>query len=132
MIHFDYKLERSKHHGVGLFTKQDLKKGDVVYTASPLLDVNITKEQFDALSEQEQNECKWWGYFDEETSMWHVDFDVSKFLNHSYDANITRSSEHAGVCLVALRDITAGEELVQNYLEFESEAHLEQRGIALK
>ena len=94
MIHFDYVLDKSDKHGIGLFTAQDISKGDVMYTASPLLDVNITKEQFDSLSEREQKEFKWWGFFDEPSQMWHVDFDVSKFINHSYSGNITQDENH--------------------------------------
>jgi SET domain-containing protein len=61
--------------------------------------------------------------------MWHVDFDVSKFINHSYDATVTQDEQHDEAYLVAARDITVGEELTQNYLEFESEEDLRRRGI---
>ena len=56
MIYIKYKLDKSKFHGIGLFTDEDLKKGQLVYTASPLLDVNITREQFDQLDEKEMTE----------------------------------------------------------------------------
>ena len=56
MIHIKYKLDKSKHHGIGLFADEDLKQGQLVYTASPLLDVNLTQEQFDSLSDREKEE----------------------------------------------------------------------------
>lgn len=62
--------------------------------------------------------------------MWHVDFDVSKCINHSYDAVVTQDSQHADAYLLAVRDIAKEEELTQNYLEFESKEDLERRGIA--
>lgn len=65
MMHIKYKLDKSKLHGIGLFTDEDLKKGRVVYTASPLLDVNITQEEFNSLDEREKKEIKYWGFWDE-------------------------------------------------------------------
>lgn len=129
MIHIKYKLDRSDKHGIGLFTDEDLKKGRLVYTASPLLDVNITQEQFDSLTDREKEEFQWWGFFDVASQRWHVDFDVSKFINHSADGTITQDKNHAETHLVAVRDIQSGEELTQNYLEFESENDLKRRGI---
>ncbi len=129
MIHIKYKLDRSDKHGIGLFTDEDLKAGQLVYTASPLLDVNITQEQFDSLSEREKEEFRWWGFFDEASQKWHVDFDVSKFINHSFEGTITQDKNHTEAYLITTRDIKKGEELTQNYLEFESEEDLKHRGI---
>lgn len=129
MIHFKYKLKASGLHGIGLFTDQPLTKGQLLYTASPLLDLNITQEQFGKLDEKEKKEILWWGFFDQPSQMWHVDFDVSKFINHSYAATVTQDENHDEAYLAATRDIEAGEELTQNYLEFETEEDLEKRGI---
>lgn len=129
MIRVKYKLDTSVIHGIGLFVDEDIKKGDVVYTSSPLLDLNLTQEQFDSLSEQEQKEVRWWGFFDTASNRWHVDFDVSKFINHFSEGNLTQDSAHTDAYLVAVRDIRKGEELTQNYLEFESENDLRARGI---
>lgn len=131
MIHIKYKLDKSSHHGIGLFTDEDLPKGKLIYTPSPLLDVNLTQEQFNSLTDGEKREVQWWGFFDESTQKWHVDFDVSHFINHSDNANITQDRSRSDTYLVAIRDIKSGEELTQNYLEFESEADLRRRGILL-
>ena len=130
MIHIKYELKDSGLHGVGLFTSDEIQEGSVIYTASPLLDLNITQSQFDSLDQREKDEILWWGFFDEPSQMWHVDFDVSKFINHSYEANVTQHADHDEAFLVAARNIDAGEELTQNYLEFESEEDLRRRGIA--
>lgn len=129
MIHIKYKLDRSNKHGIGLFADENLKKGTLIYTASPLLDVNITNEQFNTLSDREKEEFQWWGFFDEPSQRWHVDFDVSKFINHSTEGTVTQDKNHAEAYLVTSRDVEKGEELTQNYLEFESEADLKRRGI---
>jgi len=129
MIHIKYKLKESGLHGIGLFSDQDIKQGELIYTASPLLDLNITQQQFDTLSQEEKDELLWWGFFDQPSQMWHVDFDVSKFINHSYQANVTQRADHDEAYLVAARDINTEEELTQNYLEFETQDDLARRGI---
>lgn len=129
MMHIKYKLDKSKNHGIGLFTGQDIKKGQLIYSASPILDVNITKEQFDSLSKSEQKEVRYWGFWMEKEKVWHVDFDVSKFLNHSFEPTTTQDFGKDEAYLIALRDIKSGEELTQNYLEFESKNVLRSRGV---
>jgi SET domain-containing protein len=129
MIHIAYALKTSNLHGVGLFADEDIKQGQLIYTASPLLDLNITQEQFDSLDQKEKDEILWWGFFDQPSQMWHVDFDVSKFINHSDHATVTQDENHDEAYLVATRDIKSGEELTQNYLEFEAQEDLERRGI---
>lgn len=129
MIHIKYKLDTSSYHGVGLFADQDIKKGQLIYTPSPLLDVNIAQEEFDLLDEKEKREILWWGFFDKPSKKWHVDFDVTHFINHSYKGTLTQDQSHADAYLVATRDIKKGEELTQNYLEFETQEDLERRGI---
>jgi len=131
MIHIKYKLDKSQKHGIGLFADQDIPKGSVVYTASPLLDLNITQEQFESLSEPEKQEMRWWGFWDEPNNVWHVDFDVSKFINHSKDGTLTQDESRTDAHLIATRNIKVGEELTQNYLEFESEEDLKARGIEI-
>ncbi len=132
MIHIKYKLDKSEKHGIGLFTDEPLKAGQLIYTASPLLDVNITEAQFDSLSDKEKDEIRWWGFKIEDTGIWHVDFDVSKFINHSYEPTVTQDTNYKDAYLVTTRDINVGEELTQNYLEFESEEDLKRRGIQNK
>jgi len=129
MIHIKYKLDKSNKHGIGLFTDEDLKKEQLIYTGSPLLDVDITQKQFDSLSDSEKQEILWWGFFDKPSQKWHVDFDVSKFINHLKEANLTQDKSYPDAYLIATRDIKKGEELTQNYLEFESKEDLERRGI---
>ena len=129
MLYIRYTLKASDLHGIGLFTDEPIAKGRVVYTASPLLDLNITQKQFDTLDQKEKDEILWWGFFDKPSQMWHVDFDVSKFINHSYQPSVTQDPDHEEAYLIAARDIQPGEELTQNYLEFESEEDLRRRGI---
>ncbi len=129
-MHVAYKLKESPLHGIGLFADQDIVKGTLIFTASPLLDVNLTPEQFDSLDAKEKEEVRWWGFFDQPTQMWHVDFDVAHFVNHSYEPTTSQDAGHTTAYLIALRDIQVGEELTQNYLEFETVEDLVKRGIS--
>ncbi len=116
MIHIQYKIDSSKTHGIGLFTAQDIKAGDLIYTPSPLLDVDITPEEFESLSEAEQKEVQYYGYFNKKKNEWHVAFDAIRVLNHGEEgtANVTQDED---MVMTALRDISSGEELLQNYEE---------------
>jgi hypothetical protein len=116
MIHINYKIKSSNTHGIGLFTEQDIKAGDLVYTPSPLLDVDITQEQFDSLTKEEQKEVMYYGYFNHKTSLWHVAFDAIRILNHS-NGDIANVTQDEDMVMTAKRNIAAGEELLQDYVE---------------
>lgn len=132
MMPIKYKLDKSDRHGIGLFTDENLIKGQLVYVASPVLDTNISQLQFDSLDEKEKEEVRYWGFKIPENNTWHVDFDVSKFINHSFDPTVTQDPNHKEAYLVTTRIVKKGEELTQNYLEFESEEDLAKRGISIK
>lgn len=116
MIHIKYKIKNSLVHGVGLFTDQEIKKGELVYTPNPLLDTDLTQQQFDGLSTSEQKEVMYYGYFHTKSQKYHVAFDAIRILNHadSGSANVTQDED---MVMIAIRDIEAGEELLQDYSE---------------
>jgi len=126
MIHIKYKILASQTHGIGLFADQDIKSGDLVYTPSPLLDVDITQKEFENLTESEQDEIKYYGYFHNKTDKWHVAFDAIRILNHGEPgiANVTQDED---MIMISKRDIQKGEELLQDYSEIypESNGHFE-------
>lgn len=114
MIHIRYKIKNSDTHGIGLFADQDIQAGDLIYSPNPLLDVDITKDEFDALSEQEKKEVMYYGYFHEKGNKWHVAFDMIRILNHGAgeNANVTQDEN---MVMTAKRAIHKGEELLQDY-----------------
>ncbi|KKS94280.1 MAG: Nuclear protein SET [Candidatus Collierbacteria bacterium GW2011_GWB1_44_6] len=131
MIHIKYKLDKSKIHGVGLFTDEDLDQGQLVYTASPKLDVNLSEQEFEELNPKEQVEISYWGFWDKDKNVWHVDFDNSRFINHSDSPTVTQDIDRGEAYMVTTRKVDRGEEITQNYLEFESVDDLRKRGIEL-
>ena len=131
MINIKYKLKESPIHGIGMFADQDIDEGQVVATSSPKLDVNISQGEFDSLESREQAEIEYWGFWDKVDNVWHVDFDNTKFINHSDKPSVTQEIEHKDMYLITTRPVKKGEELTQNYLEFESVESLKKRGIEL-
>ena len=132
MIHVKYKLDKSTIHGTGIFAEQHVGKGELIYTVSPVFDVNITQAKFESLTEVEKRKVEYWGYWFEPDKVWHVDFDDIRFINHSSTANTTQNFSQPGHPLTATRDIQEGEELTQNYLEFKSQEDLKRMGIELQ
>ena len=133
MIHVKYKLDKSVIHGIGIFADQDIKKGELIYTVSPGLDVDMAQSQFNALKDEEKREIEYWGYWFEPNKAWHVDFDHIHFINHSFTPNTVQDFSRPNHPLTATRDIKKGEEFTQNYLDFESKEDLKRiHGIELK
>ncbi len=116
MMHISYKIKASEIHGIGLFADQDTREGDLICTPSPLLDVNITETEFESLTPEEKKEVMYCGYFNKKTNKWHVAFDVIRILNHGSDkdANVTQDEK---MVMIAKRNISKGEELLQDYAE---------------
>ncbi|MBP6888675.1 MAG: SET domain-containing protein [Candidatus Pacebacteria bacterium] len=119
MLHIRYKLGPSTIHGIGVFSEEDIPKDCCIVTASPLLDTNLSQEQFDTLSATEQEEVKHHGHYDKVLNRWHVDFDMTRFANHSDSPNLTQKYNDKGYYILALKDIKKGEELTINYDDFE-------------
>ncbi len=119
MVNITYQLALSDIHGIGVFTREDIVKDFCVAEASPLLDINLSVEQFNSLTENERREIQHHGHYDKVLNVWHVDFDMTRFANHSDNPNLAQKYNAKGYYIVALRDIKNGEELTINYEDFE-------------
>ncbi len=119
MLHIKYRLAPSAIHGIGVFSVHDISEGFYIAEASPLLDINLNQDQFTSLSNEEQQEIKHHGHFDKILNMWHVDFDMTRFANHSDTPNLIQKYNEKGYYILSLREIKSGEELTINYEDFE-------------
>jgi len=113
MMHVKTSVQRSSVHGLGLFAEQDIGKGRVVYTANPKLDVVISEAEFNLLQKEEREYVAHYGYL--KAGKWHLAHDDIRFCNHSDNPNITASGNR----IIAKQDISKGEELLQDYRDFE-------------
>jgi SET domain-containing protein len=114
MILVKTKLDKSHISGIGLFADCEIKQGSVVYLKSPKLDLKLSKEDFNNLNEIEQKTISHYGYLAKD-GFYYLDFDDIRFLNHSDNPNLILIGNE----LRAVRLINSGEELTQNYNEFE-------------
>lgn len=108
-------LDKSSLDGIGLFAGEDFAKGDLVYKHSRDLQHILTQDEFSQLDSDERRTFEHYGY--EWEGKWYLDFDDIRFLNHSDNANLTLTDKG----IVAVKNIKKGEELTQDYSEFEDE-----------
>jgi len=116
MFYVKTALNQSKLDGIGLFAEEDIPEGKVVYSINPKLDLFISQEEFANIGENEKETISHYGYFDKKENKWHLSFDDIRFCNHSKDSNIILKGHE----LIAKKDIQKGEEITQDYSEFEN------------
>lgn len=109
------RLATSPIHGIGLFANEPISQGETVYQHSPQFQCELSQESFEALPEDERRTFEHYGYKRKEK--WYLDFDDIRFLNHNDTPNLKLTSKG----ITALRDIAVGEELTQDYRDFEDE-----------
>ncbi len=102
--------------GIGLFSTNAVKKGDVVWLYESALCKTFTVKEVEGLHPMAQAFIDKYGYIvPGSENIWELDLDNSRFMNHSDDPN-TEYPGHEGY---ALRDIAAGEEITCDYRAFD-------------
>ena len=118
-------VKPSSIHGLGLFAAEDIPKGAAIWRFSPGLDMEIAATDFDKLTPYEQDVILFYGFHSTKTGKYHLSFDDVRFINHAEQGNVTvdvaRASAEDDIeyMLIAAQDIAAGDELTQNYYEFD-------------
>jgi len=118
MFYIKTKVKASKINGLGLFTGQDISKGELVYRHNPNLDLILTQNEFDLLEQAEQALINHYGYREKVTGNYRLDHDDIRFVNDSNTPNIGLDISSGD--LIALIDIHQGDEVTQNYSDFEN------------
>lgn len=108
-------LDKSPIHGFGLFAAEDIPKTEPVYRHNLLLDLTLSDSEYSKLTEHEQKLIAHYGYFDKNIKKWHLAHDDIRFCNHSKKPNLKLLKDQ----LIAKRLIHKGEELTQDYSDFE-------------
>lgn len=101
--------------GLGLFAAEPIVAGEPVYRWDDRLAWSATDAEVDALPLRAREFIHRYGWRDRETGRWRASVDNSRFLNHS----ATPNTAHRGDTQVALRDIMPGEEITEDYSEFD-------------
>ena len=116
MFYIKYSLKKSKLHRIGLFAEEEISKNQRIYKENCKLNLSLSKKELLNLTKDEQRIIKHYGYFDKRRDRWHLSFDDIRFCNHSSNGNVSLRKGF----LIAKRNIKKGEELTQDYREFEN------------
>jgi SET domain-containing protein len=111
MIHPETFVQRT-HKGLGLFAGRDFKRGEILWIVDDH-DIKIPLETYEALDEQQRQKLNIYSYMDVRHRVI-VPWDEGKYVNHDCEPNSTGLSEFDNIS-IALRDIEAGEEIVEDY-----------------
>ncbi|TNF38765.1 MAG: SET domain-containing protein-lysine N-methyltransferase [Gammaproteobacteria bacterium] len=116
-------LDKSPIHGFGVFAKQAIARGDIVWEFNPLFDIRFSQEEFDKLPESAKQEIEIHLYQPEENGLLYYESTMGKYMNHSREPNVDFSNVGLGI---ATRDVAAGEELTCDYRDFMADvSHIE-------
>lgn len=117
MFFINLELKPSKVHGLGLFTHESIKRGTAVYRHDSKLDIILTATMFVRLDQRDQAFILHYGGIDKRLRRYRLPYDNLRFLNHSDSPNV--DYDEATDQIIALRDISPGEEILQDYHDFE-------------
>lgn len=110
-------LAASDIEGLGVYSREAVKQGQLIWRFDPRVDRMISLDSFTDADERLSDFLKRYTYvphFDRTVCI--LDGDEGRYMNHSERPNTDFSSIDAGY---ALRDIPAGEELTCDYREFD-------------
>lgn len=111
MLLIETYIGPSKVAGTGLFATNAISTGESVWKNDPRGYFFLPRDVSDGMSQPVRQFLREHATLRSEG--WFVTWDNSQFINHSDDPNLI--FDYAGN-LIAARDITAGEELTENYL----------------
>lgn len=107
-------IDKTENKGFGVFAKEYIGKGTIIWKFIEGLDIKIHKDNLEELNNVQTNFVD--TYFWKEGDYYYTSCDHSVFQNHSDTPNsITSGSLH----MVAARDIEMGEELTVDYSSFD-------------
>lgn len=105
----------SSIEGLGLFAAEPIPAGTLLYRWDDRLAWTCSEAEFSALPAAAQAFVERYGWRDLASGRWRASVDNSKFINHS----ATPNTVHRDGGQYALRDIAIGEEITENYAEFD-------------
>ncbi|MEN9552234.1 MAG: hypothetical protein RI935_611 [Candidatus Parcubacteria bacterium] len=118
------EVRGSTINGKGVFTLEAIKKGDVVWKFVKGADDKMTTEEYENLNDEDKKYIEKVGYLSPLSNMWVFPSkdDNAKYTNHSNVNNLTAIKNielSEEIYFIANRNINLGEELTNNYHEFD-------------
>ena len=120
------EVKPSDIHGLGLFAKKFIPQGSIWWHARPQDILIITKSQFYELDSSHKTPSMkefihtllTYSYYERDSDALIFCLDNSKFVNHSLKGNSGISEDENGFCAMALRDVSPGEEITEDYSKY--------------
>lgn len=117
-------VQRSTIDGNGVFAGEAIKKGTIVWLFNSTKDLSVTQAEFAEFDDAKKEWFYHSAYLSPWTGLWICPpkDDASNYTNHSVDNNLTvryDASVSSEPYFVANRDIAEGEEITNNYYEFD-------------
>lgn len=124
MLLVETYLAPSKIHGIGLFARHFIPRGTLISKFRPGFDLVIPKEELSSLSPPVIGQVEKYAYRSRITGDYILCGDDQRFTNHADVPNtvclIDKVSTHPeDLDCYASRDISAGEEITNDYTEFD-------------
>ncbi len=118
------KIAKSEIDGHGVFEEVNIAKGTVVWKHKDGYDLTLTTEEYESSSAERKSELEKTAYLSPWSGLWvfPTGNDPAQYTNHSPNNNLSvvydESISSEPYC-IANKDIEAGEELTNNYHEFD-------------
>lgn len=126
-IHTLTEVRPSPVHGLGVFAKADIPKGTVWWRAQPADILLIEQNQFDTLRASHHSPVSkalleaiyTYSYYSAEDDALILILDHARYTNHSFQPTSTVIEEPGVIGSITLREVKAGEELMEDYSHFD-------------
>lgn len=110
--------------GLGLFASEDITKGTIVWEFDPSVDTSLSQDEVLRLPPEEQAKIWHHGYLSTQTQRWIICSDGAQYVNHSPFPNLAQAEVETSqeMCDIAVVDIRAGDELLDDYYAYDAAA----------
>ena len=109
----EVKVATDPRMGLGLFATEFIPKGSIVWEFVEGVDIKVSVDRVEKMSEAQQEYFEKYAWVEDD--YYYSSCDLTNFVNHSYQPNLKIIDE----VMISLRDIYPGEELFENYAEFD-------------
>lgn len=109
----EVKVATDPRMGLGLFATEFIPKDSLVWKFVEGVDIKVSIKEVEQMSEAQQEYFEKYAWVEDD--YYYSSCDLTNFVNHSYQPNLKIIDE----IMISLRDIHPGEELFENYAEFD-------------
>jgi uncharacterized protein len=110
----EVKVASNPDMGLGLFAKEFIPKGAIVWEFIDGVDIKLSQKVFDTLNDAQKEYFYKYAWLDDDGNRY-ASGDLANFVNHSYTPNLETHDE----VTCTNTDIQEGDEFFLNYKEFD-------------